>query len=113
MEDKIAEIKSAMKVKDFTKFGEILETEAVNMHAVMMTSRPPLYYWLPETFKIISTVIVLRSKGFECYFTIDAGPNVHVICREADSGKIKSELEKVTGVKQILANVPAEGAKII
>ena len=113
MKNKITEIKSAMTNKDFTKFGEILEAEAVNMHAVMMTSVPPLYYWLPETLKVIAQVVGLRSGGTECYFTIDAGPNVHVICDEADADKIKSRLIGITGVKQILVNTPAQGAKII
>jgi diphosphomevalonate decarboxylase len=113
MEDKIREIKLAMKAKDFTRFGEILEDEAINMHAVMMTSDPPLYYWLPETLKVMAQVIELRSGGTECYFTIDAGPNVHVICDEADADKIKSRLTGITGVKQILVNTPAQGAKII
>jgi diphosphomevalonate decarboxylase len=113
MEIKISEIKSALKNKDFTKFGEILEAEAVNMHAVMMTSKPPLYYWLPETLKVITQVIELRSAGQECYFTIDAGPNVHVICNEADADNIKSKLSEITGVKQVLVNTAAEGAKTI
>jgi len=113
MEDKIREIKSAMKARDFTKFGEILEAEAINMHAVMMTSDPPLYYWLPETLKVMAQVVELRSGGLACYFTIDAGPNVHIICNEADADKIKSKLSEVTGVKQVLVNTPAEGAKII
>lgn len=113
MENKILEIKSAFKVKDFTKFGEILEAETINMHAVMMTSVPPLYYWLPETLKVMAQVIKLRSGGMECYFTIDAGPNVHVICLEKDSAQIKAKLEAVTGVKQVLVNTPARGAKII
>jgi diphosphomevalonate decarboxylase len=113
MKDKIREIKSALKNKDFTRFGEILEAEAVNMHAVMITSDPPLYYWLPETLKVIAQVVELRSGGTECYFTVDAGPNVHVICNEADTDNIKSKLESTTGVKQVLVNTPAQGAKII
>jgi len=113
MKNKIREIKNALKNKDFTKFGEILEAEAINMHTVMMTSTPPLYYWRPETLSIMAKVTELREKGLECYFTIDAGPNVHVICEEKNALKLKRELSGFSGVRKILVNKPANGARLI
>lgn len=113
MENKVVNIKKAMKDRDFTKFGEILEAEAINMHAVMMTSVPPLYYWTPDTLNIMAKVIELRESGLECYFTIDAGPNIHVICEEKNLNVIREALGKTPGVKNILVNKPAEGARLI
>jgi diphosphomevalonate decarboxylase len=113
MNDKVKEIKSALKKKDFTKFGETTEAEAINMHTVMMTSVPPLYYWVPETLKIVAKVIELRGKGIECYFTIDAGPNVHVICLGKDASKLKRTISNISGVKRVLVNKPAFGARLI
>jgi diphosphomevalonate decarboxylase len=113
MKNKVSEIKKAMKKKDFTKFGEIIEAEAINMHVVMMTSTPPLYYWMPETLDIMSSVIRWRDEGIESYFTIDAGPNVHVICLKKDVQKIKGRLLRVKGVKKLIVNYPAEGARIL
>lgn len=113
MDKKISEIKRAFREKDFTKFGEILEAEAINMHAVMMTSTPPLYYWKPETLDIINKVNELREKGVECYFTIDAGPNVHVICESKNRRKISRLLNGISGVKEVLSNKPAEGARLL
>ncbi|MFZ5932844.1 MAG: diphosphomevalonate decarboxylase [Patescibacteria group bacterium] len=112
MKDKVREIKKAMEVKDFTKFGEILEEEAVNMHSVMMTSKPPLFYWTPETMEIMLAVQGLRDSGLEAYFTIDAGPNVHIICNKKDAGKIKSKLSKINGIK-VISNHPSIGAILI
>jgi diphosphomevalonate decarboxylase len=113
MENKLKKIKLAMKNKDFTKFGEILEAEAINMHMVMMTSNPPLYYWLPETLKVMVKVMEWRNKGLESYFTIDAGPNVHVICRTKDVDRLTKRLRKLSGVRSVLVNTPALGARII
>jgi diphosphomevalonate decarboxylase len=113
MKDKVAEIKSALKRKDFTKFGEITEAEAINMHTVMMTSVPPLYYLLPGTLDVISHVLELREKGIECYFTIDAGPNVHVICKEENKRKIQKVLSDIKSVKTVLINRAACGARVI
>ena len=113
MEKKIRDIKLALKNRNFAKFGQILEAEAINMHTVMMTSTPPLYYWLPETLNIMNKVAEWRSGGLESYFTTDAGPNVHVICRAKDVGKLKVKLTKLEGVRKILVNTPAQGARIV
>jgi diphosphomevalonate decarboxylase len=113
MLSKVREIKLALKNKDFTKFGEILEAEAINMHTVMMTSNPALYYWLPKTLEIILNVGDWRKKGIEAYFTIDAGPNVHIICEEKNANKLESNLSKLGNVKEILVNRPAVGARVI
>lgn len=112
MERKIKTIKKALKEKDFKKFGEILEEEAVNMHAVMMTSKPPLFYFLPETMEIILAVQDWRDKGLPVYLTIDAGPNVHLICQGKDEEKVVKNLRKIKGVKRIIVNKPAKGAHL-
>lgn len=113
MKNKIKEIKSALKKRDFTKFGEILEAEAINMHAVMMTSAPALFYWLPATLEIILAVQNWRNEGLECYFTVDAGPNVHIICRRRDVVKVKKHLDKIRGIKKLLVNKPAAGTYLV
>lgn len=113
MAQKVKEIKLALKDKDFTKFGEISEAEAINMHTVMMTSNAPLYYWIPKTLEIILKVIDWRSEGIETYFTIDAGPNVHIICEKKNVEKIKSNLLNFKGIKEVLVNKPAVGTRTI
>lgn len=113
MPRKIVEIRKALGQKDFTKFGEILEGEAINMHAVMMTSDPALLYWNENTIQIMNVVWGLRDAGTEAYFTIDAGPNVHVICQGKDAVKINRELKKLPVVKFTIINHPCEGTKLI
>jgi diphosphomevalonate decarboxylase len=110
---KVKDLKKSLREKDFTKFGEIVEEEAINMHAVMMTSSPPLFYWQPETISIILSIIELRNQGLEAYFTIDAGPNVHIIIQRKDLKKLKIFLSKMKGVVEIIENNPAVGARIV
>jgi len=112
MKKKIRELKRALKRKDFEKFGEIVEEEAINMHAVMMTSKPPLFYWLPKTMEIILKVGDWREAGIPVYFTIDAGSNVHLICLKKDVKEVVKRLKKLK-IKKIIVNKPAKGARIV
>lgn len=113
MPRKVSALRQALKQKDFTKFGEILESEAINMHTVMMTSDPPLYYWLPKTLEVMQAVIDGREKGIGAYFTIDAGPNVHIICRLKEVEKVKKMLGRITGIHNIIINRASDGVKIV
>ena len=82
--DRVERVRRAIRERDLTALGEASEADAVSMHAVMMTSTPPLHYWLPRTMEVMQTVWELRKKGTEVYFTMDAGPNVHLLLLEKD-----------------------------
>lgn len=113
MKQKITDMRKALGDKNFVEFGKILEAEAVNMHTVMMTSAPALYYWTPETLRVMLAVQDWRDEGIRCYFTIDAGPNVHMICPAKDADVIEKKLRRIIGVKRIIVNAPAEGARLL
>jgi diphosphomevalonate decarboxylase len=106
-------MKLAILNDDFTKVGSMAEDSCLYMHAVMMTSTPQLFYWQPETLKVIKEVQRLRREGTECYFTIDAGPNVHVLCRPEDSEHISQVMKGVEGVKRTITAGPAEDSRAI
>ena len=42
---------------------------------------------------VLGKVKQLRKQGVECYFTMDAGPNVKILCLENNIKKIKEEIE--------------------
>jgi len=113
IKERIRKIKKAMKSRNFTVFGEILEAECLNMHAVMLTSSPSLIYWQPATLAIMKRVQEWRGEGLESYFTIDAGPSVHIICQEKDAEELKKRLSKIKGVLRISVNKPSIGARLI
>jgi diphosphomevalonate decarboxylase len=93
--------------------GPIIEEDALIMHAVMMTSHPPLYYWTAATMAIIQATQQWRAEGLPVYFTIDAGPNVHLICEAVHAEGVISEARKIPGVKDVLSSGPGGPAKLI
>ncbi len=105
-------VREGIKKKDVTKVGEAAEHNALKMHAVMMSTKPAIIYWLPETIAVMSAVKGLRESGKKCWFTMDAGPQVKVVCLESEAQAIKGALEKVPGVSSVGTHAPGRGAKL-
>ncbi|MBN2258690.1 MAG: diphosphomevalonate decarboxylase, partial [Anaerolineaceae bacterium] len=70
---------NAILNRDFQSFSDVVEHDSNLMHSVMCTSMPSLVYLTKSSFEVIHAVLELRSKAVEACYTIDAGPNVHVI----------------------------------
>jgi len=102
------EVVRALLDDDFKTVGEIAEKNCRYMHAVMMTSDIPLYYWSPDTLEVIKLVHRIRKGGIETFFTIDAGPNVHCLCRPEDTDELRKELDDIPCVKRTIPVRPAE-----
>jgi diphosphomevalonate decarboxylase len=105
--------KAAILQRDLEQLGQILEAESVMMHAVTMTSHPPIVYWTPDTLRVIRGIATWRAEGLAVYHTEDAGPNVHCICVEADASEVARRLETLPGVKTVLIARPGEGTRIV
>ena len=69
---------------DFAQVGALTERNALAMHATTSASHPPFTYLTPDTETAMDRVRELRQAGERCYFTMDAGPNVKVLCLEED-----------------------------
>ncbi|MFC1711015.1 diphosphomevalonate decarboxylase [Patescibacteria group bacterium] len=100
-----------LKKKDFTNFGILCEQEALNMHAVMITSWPSLLYWTPNTLKLIKLIKKWRQNNLEAYFTINTGQDVHILVEEANLEKLSSKLKQLKFVKKIIINKPTIGVR--
>ena len=83
------------------------------MHAVMITSRPPLLYWQPATLAVMHAVQEWRAAGLQVFYTIDAGPNVHVICLAEASPEVTERTRQIEGVKEVLSAHPGGPARLI
>src|SRR5262249_60471240 len=70
---RLAATRDAIAMRDLELLGEIIEADAVSMHVVCMTSRPPSFYWNSGTMTVIQAVRAWRGEGVYSYFTIDAG----------------------------------------
>jgi diphosphomevalonate decarboxylase len=105
--------REALLARNLAGLGPIIEEDAVIMHAVMMSSHPPLYYWNAATMSLIQASQQWRAEGLEVYFTIDAGPNVHLICEAAQAAIVAEAARKVPGVQNILSSGPGGPARLI
>lgn len=79
---KIQLIKKYMEEKNFPLFGDLVEQEALELHAIMLTSKPPLIYWLPGTLKVMRAVKRWRQERLRVYFTVNTGQDIHLICQK-------------------------------
>ncbi|HJS17473.1 MAG TPA: diphosphomevalonate decarboxylase [Anaerolineales bacterium] len=105
--------RSAILNCDFDSFASIVELDSDMMHSVMMTSTPALHYWKPASLEVMSRVRAWRSEGIPVCYTVDAGPNVHVICPETEAQVIEKRLRKIPEVKDVLVAHPGKGATIV
>ncbi|HFX4112822.1 TPA: diphosphomevalonate decarboxylase [Streptococcus pyogenes] len=83
-----------LKTNNFEKVGQLTEANALAMHATTKTANPPFSYLTKESYQVMEAVKELRQEGFACYFTMDAGPNVKVLCLEKDLAQLAERLGK-------------------
>lgn len=111
--EKIQETRLAIERKDIEKLGTLIEEDAISMHNVMMTQTPPLFYWNDATMRVIRELYTLRADGVAAYFTIDAGPNVHIICQNGDKERVYEQVKNIPGIQDVMISAPATGARVI
>ena len=95
-------MKEALKDEKKKKIGEITESNALAMHGTTSTSTPSFSFLTEESHMAMDIVKELRSKGYKCYFTMDAGPNVKVLYLREDQDKLYEEISKLWKKKIIL-----------
>ncbi len=113
VQEDIEGLKKAVLQKDFQTVGEIAEMNCLKMHATMISTNPPIIYWQPATISVIHSVLSWRDQGQKCFFTIDGGPNVKVICLAQDAKHLTKELLAVEGVKKVIECSPGDKAQLI
>ncbi len=79
---RVKQLVEILKVDDFDKLSTLVEVEALELHSMMMTSSPSFILMKPNTLEIINRVRTARSLGQELCFTLDAGPNIHLLYPE-------------------------------
>jgi diphosphomevalonate decarboxylase len=97
---------------DFEHFAGIVELDCNMMHAVMMSSSPGLFYWEPATLAVMKAVIEWRKGGLPVCYTIDAGPNVHVLCLAPALEQVVQKLREIQGVQEVLVARPGGPARL-
>lgn len=105
--------RSAILNCDFDSLASIVELDSDMMHAVMMTSTPALHYWKPASLEVMNRVRAWRTEGIPACYTVDAGPNVHVLCPEAEAHLVDKRLRQIPGVDDVLVARAGGPAKIV
>lgn len=76
----LLKLKECLRKGDVKRFTEVVEHEALTLHAMMMTSLPYFILMKPETLEIITKIWTFRAHtNLNLCFTLDAGANVHVL----------------------------------
>jgi diphosphomevalonate decarboxylase len=90
----VSSLLTAIAKEDFKLFGSICEEEALMLHALMMTSKPPYILMKPRSILFMEKIKNFRKEtGTQLYFTLDAGPNIHLIYKKEDEIQVKSFIE--------------------
>src|SRR5262245_47840870 len=109
----LAEARAAIRARDLEALGLIAEHSALKMHAIGLAARPPLLYWRGATLECVHRIWTLRADGVAAFVTIDAGPQVKVLCGAADAGTVAAALGEVAGVRRVLTCGVGGAAEVI
>ena len=93
----VVEAKQALEARDLDRLGAAMERSTYKMHATMIATWPPIRYWRPQTVAVLEAVETLRQSGVSAWSTMDAGPNVKVLCHRRDVPRVVAAIQE-TGV---------------
>ncbi|PQJ80784.1 diphosphomevalonate/mevalonate 3,5-bisphosphate decarboxylase family protein [Polaribacter porphyrae] len=116
--ENLSKISKILQDGNIKEFIDLVESEALTLHAMMLTSNPYFILMKPNTLEIINKIWSYRkeNKSNIC-FTLDAGANVHVLFPENEKEKvlqfIDNELSNYCQKKQYICDTVGLGAKQI
>ena len=102
----------AVRAGDLARLGEIVEGNALGMHATMIAARPGIVYWLPQTVAALQAIRTMREEGLPVWATIDAGPNVKVLTEGARAEEVAAALRDRLPTAAVSVRRPGGGARI-
>lgn len=109
-EGTLADMVQACRVGDLARIGELTESHALRMHAVIASCMPPVRYLAPASVSVFDAVAALRSSGLYAWATADAGPNVCILTTPADAAQVASA---VAGLGRVRVTGPGPGARLV
>ncbi|MGO9409772.1 MAG: diphosphomevalonate decarboxylase [Spirochaetia bacterium] len=108
----VADALAALEKRDLEKIGELVRASSSMMHATMLAARPPILYWLPETLAVMHACSELRRGGTGAWETIDAGPQVKILCEAQDGDKVIRAVKESAPEVETLTCFPGQGIKL-
>lgn len=109
----LAAMRAAIDARNFEQVGTITEENTLRMHAITLAARPPVFYWKPETLRVMEEVQRLRADGIAAFFTMDAGPQVKVLVQQPSLEAVTARLGALPGVRRVLTALPGDGVRML
>lgn len=85
-------VREGIAQRDIDKVGSAMEANCMKFHATMFAANPPFTYLTSKSFEVIEFVQSLREAGISAYFTMDAGPNIKILCRAREQKLIHKKI---------------------
>lgn len=106
--------RKALSEGDFDLLSETSEAEALSLHALIMSSAGGEILLQPQSIELINRIRLARKNGLKIFFTIDAGPNIHLIYPESEKINaelfIRNELQDICPAEKIIFDKTGKGA---
>jgi diphosphomevalonate decarboxylase len=99
----------ALETRDLELLGETARRSYSLMHGAILGAQPPLLYWLPATVAVIHACAAMRAAGIGAWETIDAGPQVKILCLSKDMQAVVSRVGSLGSGIQTLLCRPGPG----
>lgn len=107
-------IKQAIADRDFEQVGQITEHNGMKMHATTLSANPPFTYWSADSLLAQEAVRQVREEsGLSAYMTMDAGPNVKVLCRASQMAELVDGLSQYLPKEKIITSLPGPAAYVL
>lgn len=99
--------------RNFNALADLAEASCLRMHALMLSSRPPLLYWNGVTVECLRIIGELRAAGCKVFATVDAGPQVKAICEPDEAERVEQAVRRAQGVVRTLRIGLGAGAAVL
>lgn len=99
--DWFREVRAAVLAKDLERAGTAMEASTFAMHATAMTSTPPIVYMRDTSWALVRAVQELRDAGTAAFVTLDAGPQVKVLCDPQAATQVEAALLQAGALRAI------------
>ncbi len=103
---------AAIAAADFDRLVAAMERSTLKMHALPITSQPPVWYWNDVTLAVIAAIEEGRDRGMSGGYTMDAGPHVKLFCQLGDAKAWGALLAAVPGVTGVIQASTGDGPEV-
>jgi diphosphomevalonate decarboxylase len=110
---RLALCRQSIRAREFDQLAPLVELDSDLMHAVMMTSSPPLMYLHPDTVRVMRAVREWRRRGLGVCYTLDAGPNIHCLTLPEHASEVTERLKELVPGLAIMTGRPGGAPRLL